>query len=129
MFKRKNTQYAQAGSDYVLIFFLITAAVLSLSSYVIRAIHGRHLMVRGFMYDQVNALFQNAELGLYGNFVRGYAPYYTGVKSESWQDSTVEQSLQAGVFGGTVPIARKEYLGFESGTKSIANQLPPAFAD
>ncbi len=129
MFRRSKKQYAQAGVDYVLIFFLVTAAVLAMSTYVNRAIHGRHLMVRGFMYDQVNAVFQDTTLNLYGNFVRGYDPYYLKVENERRQDSVIVDTLQAGVYGGTVPIAKKEYLNYETGADSFSNQLPPKFAN
>jgi len=129
MFRRTQRQIAQAGTDYVMVFFLVVAGTLTMTTYVTRALHGRHQMVRGFMYDQINALYQDTSLNLYGNMVRVYDPYYLDIQSEVRQDSSIEQSLQPGVFGGTVPIARKDYLRVETGTKALSNQLSPGFAD
>ncbi len=129
MFQPNKTQYGQAGSDYVMIFFLVAAVILTMSTYVNRAIHGRHLMVRGFMYDQINAIYQDPALNLHGNLVRGYDPYYFESKSIRWQDSMIEDTLEPGVYGGTVPVARKDYLEFETGVTSVANQLAPKHAD
>jgi hypothetical protein len=120
-------------SEYVMIFFVVIAAAVAMTTYVQRALEARIHDERNFMIDSVtksgacdaSCLAATGATG--GKIPYSYEPYYANMYSfvqQNQQDTTTATTGKAAVLGATY----NKILNDNTQTGSTSCQLPPQCA-
>lgn len=122
-----RTCRAQVTSDFVIILFVVMAVAAGMSTYVKNAVFARYRAAHRYMYGEVNALYQNAELGLQGSARSFYEPYYVNTSTRRTTGYDVTDHQWPGL--GSSAISRKDTAFFVTEANTVSTQLSPKDAD
>lgn len=122
----KNKQGQGIIAEYALTFFLVTAFLFAMSTYVRRTVQARVRGALGSIVNEINAVVLATDSNLIGEVLPTYEPYYASYQMERQQDSAIiEREYPAGMMG----IIEKTTLNDISSGSAISIQLPPVNAD
>ncbi len=116
-------------SEYVMIFFVVVAAAVAVTTFVQRGFEARVHDARNFMVDSVNSACDancHAAAGVVagGNIPHEYEPYYSQMLSDVQQN---EQDNLGAARGKAQVLGAVYYKSINEATKTIStsDQLPP----
>jgi hypothetical protein len=118
-------------SEYVMIFFVVIAAAVAVTTYVQRSFEARVHDARNYMIDAVNkssVCDANCMAATGGSISHEYEPYY----SEMVSDAVQNESDSTGAGAGNRQVLGAKYfknLNEETQTTSTSVQLPPGCTD
>lgn len=117
-------------SEHLMIFFIVIAALVAMTTYVQRSFEARIHDARNFMIDSVmnnSVCDANCLAATGGQISHEYEPYY----SETFSDVQKNEIETKGATKGKPVIIGAVYyssINQETYTNSISNQLPPECA-
>ena len=125
MFKKLKQSKGQGiAVQYALLFFMVVAVIVNMTTYIKRAMQARIYGARQYMLDQVNAVHSDPSGNYVGTVQPEYEPYYAISRADSTQ--RLRQTRETSGLGNTSIFT----LGINEfrGARSTGNQLPPAQA-
>jgi hypothetical protein len=125
-----NNKGQSVLSEHVMVFFVVVAALVAMTTYVQRSFEARIHDARNFMVDSVmnNSVCDANCFAATGNQISyEYEPYY----SETFSDVQQNQKVVKGATQGNAQVLGVIYyntINEETNTNSTSNQLPPECA-
>jgi len=122
-----NNKGQSVLSEYVMIFFVVIAAAVAMTTFVQRSFEARVHDARNFMVDAVvnsGACDSNCLQATGGNILHEYEPYYEQMNGYTYQNSVTN----SGQTSGNAQVLGAVYLkSINEGTQSNSTsvQLPP----
>lgn len=131
MGRNMNKKGQSILSEYVMIFFVVIAALVAMTSFVRRGLNARIHDARNYMIDSVsnnNVCDANCVQAAGGKIAYEYEPYYTQMIADVYQNSQASTGITNGSAAEIGAIYTKSLNNLTRGT-STSFQLPPACAD
>ena len=117
-------------SEYVMIFFVVVAALVAMTTFVQRSLEARVHDTRNYMIDTVinsGACDANCLQAAGGKISHEYEPYYAFMLSSSNQIDDEHLGTTAGS-ANFIGVVYEKSINQQTHTQSISVQLPPCEA-
>lgn len=118
----KNNSGQAVAVEYAVIFLIVVAVIVAMTTYVNRSLQGRIHDARNYMYIQVNSVYNVYRSGI---MPAGYEPYYVETKKDKDEYGVTRQfdtpwAGHEGKFFSTIDSV--------TGTVSVSNVLSAIYA-
>ncbi len=88
----KNKDGQGVAAEYAILFFIVVAVIVSMTTYIKRTLQGRIHDARNYMYTQVNTIYRSAPFYPNAILPSGYEPYYVKTRTDKDEGTTTSQS-------------------------------------
>lgn len=113
----KNNSGQAVAVEYAVIFLIVVAVIVAMTTYVNRALQGRIHDARNYMYIQVNSVYNVYRNGI---MPAGYEPYYVNTKKDKNEYGITRQFDTPGRFSSSIDSV--------TGIVSFSNVLSAIYA-